>query len=79
MGTPKTFGWLEVDLIAERLAEVNPGTDPLTVKFVDLRRMVQGLPGFQEQAGHSVNEKILETIQMLWHEEFEDLKTDEDD
>lgn len=79
MGNPKAFGWLEVGLIAERLSAAHPSTDPLTVKFVDLRRMVQSLPGFEEHAGHSVNEKILETIQMLWLEEFEDLKTDEDD
>lgn len=79
MGNSKSFGWLEVDLIAERLAEAHPGTDPLTVKFVDLRRMAQSLPGFAEQPGHPVNEKILETIQMLWHEEFEDLRNDEDD
>jgi len=79
MGNLKSFGWLEVDRIAEKLAEAHPTTDPLTVKFVDLRRMVQSLPGFAEQPGHPVNEKILETIQMLWHEEFEDLKTDEDD
>ncbi len=79
MGISKTFGWLEVDRIAEGLAAANPSANPLSVKFVDLRRMVQNLPGFHEQPGHPVNEKILETIQMLWHEEFEDLKTDEDD
>ncbi len=79
MGLSKNFGWLEVDRIAEKMAEAHPTTDPLTVKFVDLRRMVQALPGFVEEPGHPVNEKILETIQMMWREEFEDLTTDEDD
>jgi FeS assembly protein IscX len=71
----KTFGWLDVVRIAEELAERHPGVDPLTIKFVDLRRMVTELPGFVEEPGHPVNEKILETIQMHWHGE----RSDEDD
>ena len=61
-----TFGWLDVQRIAEELADRHPGVKPFTVKFVDLRQMVTALPGFKEEAGHPVNEKILETIQMLW-------------
>lgn len=72
----RTFGWLDVVRIAEELAERHPGIDPLTVKFVDLRRMVTELPGFEEEPGHPVNEKILETIQMHWHGERDE---DEDD
>ncbi len=72
----KTFGWLEVDRIAEELADAHPGIDPLTVKFVDLRRMVQALPNFQEEPGHPVNERILESIQMSWN--GEKLERDED-
>lgn len=68
----RTFGWLEVRRIAEELADAHPGTDPLTVRFVDLRRLVEQLPGFKEEPGHPVNEKILETIQMYWQEELED-------
>jgi FeS assembly protein IscX len=75
----QSFGWLEVRLIGELLAERHPKIDPLSVRFVDLRRMVQELPGFKEEAGHPVNEKILETIQKNWYEEAEDLKGDEDD
>lgn len=67
MGT--TFGWLDVTRIAEELADRHPDVDPLTVKFVDLKRMVTSLPGFVEEAGHPVNEKILETIQMYWNGE----------
>jgi FeS assembly protein IscX len=65
----KTFGWLDVTRIAEELADRHPDVDPLSVKFVDLRRMVTELPGFQEEPGHPVNEKILETIQMYWNGE----------
>lgn len=63
---PSTFGWLDVHRIAEELADRHPGVDPIAVKFVDLRQMVAALPRFHEEPGHPVNEKILETIQMLW-------------
>ncbi|MGE3109260.1 MAG: Fe-S cluster assembly protein IscX [Phycisphaerales bacterium] len=67
MSNPKdTIGWLDVQRIAEELADRHPGVNPFSVKFVELRRMVEALPGFAEQPGHPVNEKILETIQMLW-------------
>ena len=65
----KTFGWLEVDRIAEALVDAHPATDPLSIRFPDLRRMVEALSGFKEEPGHPVNERILETIQMNWHEE----------
>lgn len=64
-----TFGWLDVQRIAEELTDRHPGVDPLSVKFVDLRRMVAELPGFKEEPGHPVNEKILETIQSHWRGE----------
>jgi FeS assembly protein IscX len=73
----KTFGWLEVDRIAEELADAHPGVDPLKVKFVDLRQMVQALTGFQEEPGHPVNERILEAIQMSWNGEKLEREDDE--
>ncbi|MCC6677359.1 MAG: Fe-S cluster assembly protein IscX [Phycisphaerales bacterium] len=75
---PEIFGWLEVDLIAEHLARRYPDRDPFAVRFTELRALVQSLPGFHEEPGHPVNEKILETIQARWIEEKEDLE-DEDD
>lgn len=74
----KTFGWLEVELIGELLAERHPERDPLRVNFVDLKALVQKLPGFEEEAGHPANERILETIQQHWIEAREDLRDDED-
>jgi FeS assembly protein IscX len=68
-----TFGWLEVDEIAELLAEAHPQLDPLRVNFVELRKLIQSLPGFAEEPGHPCNEKILETIQAKWLEERQDL------
>lgn len=77
MHMPRTFGWLEVGEIAELLARTYPARDPFTVRFTELRGMVEKLPGFQEEPGHPVNEKILETIQVRWQEEKEDLSTDD--
>lgn len=75
---PETFGWLEVDIIGEQLAERHPDRDPMAIRFTELRRLVEGLPGFKEEPGHPVNEKILETIQARWIEEREELADDED-
>jgi FeS assembly protein IscX len=76
--TKGTLHWLDVDLIGEKLAAAHPHRDPLTVRFVEMRQMVEKLPGFQEQPGHPVNERILETIQQRWHEEFTDAPREED-
>lgn len=67
-----SFHWLDVDRIAEELADVHPSRDPLAVRFTELRELVRALPGFSEQPGHPVNEKILETIQMKWVDERDD-------
>jgi len=69
---PPTFSWLETDVIGEMLAEHYPSVDPYRVGFTQLKKMVAELPGFKEEPGHPVNEKILETIQAAWIEERED-------
>ena len=66
------FHWLDVERIAEELAVHHPDLDPLTVSFPRLRDLVTGLPGFRAQPGHPANERILETIQALWHDERAD-------
>ena len=67
-----SFSWLETDVIGEMLAERHPSVDPYRVGFTQLKKMVAELPGFKEEPGHPVNEKILETIQAAWIEERED-------
>jgi FeS assembly protein IscX len=74
---PKTFGWLETDLIGQLLAEHHPGRDPLRTGFTDLKKLVLALPGFQEEPGHPVNEKILEHIQQAWIDERDDIQRDD--
>lgn len=73
-----TFGWLDVQRIAEELADRHPDTDPYAVRFTDLRRLVEAIPGFEPDPKHPVNEKILETIQVNWADEREDLRSDDD-
>ena len=77
------FSWTDIDEIAYQLTEQRPGDDPVTVKFTDLRAMVEGLEGFEPEPGQSVNEQLLEAIQQAWIEEKEDLvdgaSSDDDD
>jgi FeS assembly protein IscX len=73
----RTFGWLEVQLIGELLAEKFPDRDPLRTGFPELRKMVMSLDGFEEEAGHPSNERILEEIQRHWITERAEL-TDEE-
>jgi FeS assembly protein IscX len=65
----ETFHWLDVQRIGEELAEHYPDIDPLTVSFPKLRDLVKGLPGFQPQADHPCNERILESVQQAWIDE----------
>lgn len=63
--------WKDTEEIALRLLEAHPTTDPLTVRFTDLHQWVTALDGFRDDPAKS-NEKILEAIQMAWHEEYQD-------
>ncbi len=63
--------WNDTEDIALQLMERHEGTDPLTVRFTDLHRWVTEIPGFIGKAEKS-NEKILEAIQMAWHEEYKE-------
>jgi FeS assembly protein IscX len=69
MGGPSSFHWLDVQRIAEELADRHVDVDPLTITFPKLKALVQTLPGFAEQPGHPCNEKILEAIQQAWIDE----------
>jgi len=60
--------WTDVYDIAIALEEVYPAVDILSVRFTDLWKWVQALPGFDDDSDRS-NERILEAIQMAWLEE----------
>lgn len=59
--------WEDVEDIAERLLQVYPDTDPLSVRFTDLHRWVTSLEGFADDLQAS-SEGKLEAIQMAWLE-----------
>jgi FeS assembly protein IscX len=65
--------WNDVEDIALQLMQIHPDIDPLTVRFTDLHTWVRGISGFIGNPEKS-NEKILEAIQMAWHEEYQDAK-----
>jgi FeS assembly protein IscX len=65
----KELTWDDAEDIGIALFEKYPDTDPLTVRFTDLHKMVCGLEGFADDPARS-NEAKLEAIQMAWHEEF---------
>lgn len=63
--------WTDTHEIAIRLAETHPDTDPMSLRFTELRQRVLDLPGFDDQPERS-GEKILEAIQMAWLDEYKD-------
>jgi FeS assembly protein IscX len=79
---PVSFGWTDIEEIVLALDEAHPDTDALSVRFTELRKMVEALDGFEPEPGHNVNEQILEAIQAGWHEERQEqaaLDRDEDE
>jgi len=66
--------WQDAEDIAIRLVEEHPESDPLTVRFTDMHAWIVALPDFKDDPKQS-NEKILEAIQMAWHEEYQDSKS----
>ncbi|MFQ5596522.1 MAG: Fe-S cluster assembly protein IscX [Nitrospiria bacterium] len=65
------LNWHSIEDIGVLLLENYPETDPLSVRFTDLHKMVTGLSGFYDDPKKS-NEAILEAIQMAWYEEYKD-------
>lgn len=61
--------WTDTLDIAIALSETHPEVDPARVNFVDLMRMVEALPEFDDVEGRC-GERILEAIQGAWIEEI---------
>ena len=62
------ISWTDSLEIAILLEEAHPDIDPLTINFVELRKLVMSLEGFKE-GDTQCGEKILEAIQMCWIDE----------
>ncbi len=63
--------WDDAEDIGIALSEAHPETDPLTVRFTDLHKMVLSVPDFDDDPAAS-NEGKMEAIQMAWLEEYKD-------
>ena len=63
--------WTDAEDIGIALQEKFPETDPLQVRFTDLRERVLQLDGFDDDPKAS-NEPKLEAIQMSWYEEWQE-------
>ncbi len=61
--------WTDAEEIGIALHAKMPDTDPLSVRFTDLREWVVALDGFDDDPTAS-NEARLEAIQMAWYEEY---------
>ena len=68
---PREIHWTDAEEIGIQLQEKFPETDPLTVRFTDLHKLVPALDGFADDPAKS-NEPRLEAIQMAWLEEYKD-------
>lgn len=71
--------WRDVEELAEALHEKHSAVDPLTLRFTQLRSMVESLAEFEPQPDHPCNEAILEAIQADWIELASGQTSDEDD
>jgi FeS assembly protein IscX len=60
--------WTDINDIAIELCDAHPDVDPQYVNFVDLRKWVMALDGFDGDA-ERCGEKVLEAIQMAWLDE----------
>lgn len=60
--------WKDYDEIAWALADKFPDQDPLKLSFPKLHKLVCELEGFDDPPENS-NERVLENIQMAWHDE----------
>ena len=61
--------WKDYEEIAWALLDKFPDQDPLKLSFPKLHRLVTELEEFGDPPDAS-NEKVLENIQMSWHEEW---------
>ena len=63
--------WRNSQMIGEQIYDLHPDIHPLSVRFSDLHQWVAKLPGFEDDPDGS-NEGLLEAIQMVWYEEWQE-------
>ena len=70
--------WTNAREIAEELYDEQPDTHPLSIRFTDLHQWIVDLDEFDDNPDDST-EGHLETIQILWYEEWKEDNPDADD
>ena len=68
-----TFSWTDIEDIVLALDEAHGDLDPRTIRFTDLRTLIESLEDFRPEPGQNVNEQILEAVQAGWIEERDDV------
>ena len=63
--------WTDAEEIGVALREAHPDSDPLAVRFTQMREWVLQLPSFSDEPSSS-SEARLEAIQMAWYEEWKE-------
>jgi FeS assembly protein IscX len=63
--------WEDAEELGLALADKFPDTNPLEVRFTDLRQWIAELPLFVDDPSASTEGK-LERIQMAWYEEWQE-------
>ena len=63
--------WQDTRPIGEALFEKYGELNPLGVRFTDLHQWIVALPDFEDDPKKS-SEKVLEAIQMVWYDEWQD-------
>lgn len=63
--------WGDAEDVGIELYEKFPETDPLTIRFTELHKLVIELKNFDDDPQAS-NEAKLEAIQMAWYEEWKE-------
>jgi FeS assembly protein IscX len=63
--------WRDARMIGESLYDLHPDQHPLSVRFTELHRWVVELADFEDDPAGS-SEGVLEAIQMVWYEEWQE-------
>ena len=63
--------WRDAQMIGEQIYDRHLDIHPLSVRFTDLHQWVAQLPDFEDDPDGS-NEGLLEAIQMVWYEEWQE-------
>ena len=70
--------WTDSQRIGEDLYDLHGDIHPLSLAFTDLHGLILALDGFVDDPGGS-SEGVLEAIQMVWYEEWQEDHDPEED